>query len=245
MTSPLLASGLATALLAAQAPSTPAADASSQSSAATPELEEVIVTAQKRPENSQTVPVSVVAFTEQELNQLGMREGFDLANQVPNMNIDAPTADSNVRYFIRGVGTQDFNTLATSPIALYIDDVYVGTTIANSVNLYDMQRVEVLLGPQGTLWEGTPPAGPLISFLPMRRRLLQRLPPLVMELTASVLPKAWRMCRSPRRSRYAWPSRTPAVTPGFRTRRPTDRTTSMRSIRSAGASPRHGRRALK
>ena len=167
MTSPLLASGLATALLAAQPPATPVADSSSQRSAATPELEEVIVTAQKRAENSQTVPVSVVAFTEHELRQLGMREGFDLANQVPNMNIDAPTADSNVRYFIRGVGTQDFNTLATSPIALYIDDVYVGTTIANSVNLYDMQRVEVLLGPQGTLW-GRNTTGGAINFISAR-----------------------------------------------------------------------------
>ena len=115
-------------------------------------LEEVIVTAEKRPENIQTVPTSIVAFNAESLRQLGMTEGFDLANQVPNMNIDAPVADSNVRYFIRGVGTQDFNTLATSPIALYIDDVYLGSTIANSVNFYDMQRVEVLLGPQGTLW---------------------------------------------------------------------------------------------
>jgi iron complex outermembrane receptor protein len=125
-------------------------------SAASPQptqrLEEVIVTAQKRPENVQTVPVSIVAFSAESLRQLGMTEGFDLANQVPNMNIDAPVADSNVRYFIRGVGTQDFNTLATSPIALYIDDVYLGSTIANSVNFYDMERVEVLLGPQGTLW---------------------------------------------------------------------------------------------
>ena len=87
----------------------------------------------------------VVAFSAEDLNQLGMTEGLILANQVPNMNIDAPTADSSVRYFIRGVGTQDFNTLAASPIALYNDDVYLGSTIANSVNLYDMQRVEVLL----------------------------------------------------------------------------------------------------
>jgi outer membrane receptor protein involved in Fe transport len=99
-------------------------------------LEEVIVTAQKRPENIQTVPVSIVAFSAEGLRQLGMMEGFDLANQVPNMNIDAPVSDSNVRYFIRGVGTQDFNTLATSPIALYIDDVYLGSTIANSLTLY-------------------------------------------------------------------------------------------------------------
>src|SRR5262249_48204083 len=129
-----------------------------------PGLEEVIVTAQKRLENIQAVPVSIVAFNADSLTQLGMREGFDLANQVPNMNIDAPVADSNVRYFIRGVGTQDLNTLATSPIALYIDDVYLGSTIANSVNFYDMQRVEVLLGPQGTLW-GKNTTGGAINFI--------------------------------------------------------------------------------
>jgi TonB-dependent Receptor Plug Domain len=127
-------------------------------------LEEVIVTAQKRPENIQTVPVSIVAFSAEGLRQLGMMEGFDLANQVPNMNIDAPVADSNVRYFICRVGTQDFNTLATSPIALYIDDVYLGSTIANSVNFYDLQRVEVLLGPQGTLW-GKNTTGGAINFI--------------------------------------------------------------------------------
>jgi len=62
------------------------------------------------------------------------------------------------------VGTQDFNTLATSPIALYIDDVYLGSTIANSVNFYDLQRVEVLLGPQGTLW-GKSTTGGAINFI--------------------------------------------------------------------------------
>src|SRR5579862_4836244 len=119
---------------------------------AAPGLQEVTVTAQKRAENIQSVPFSVMAFGAEEIAQLGMSEGFDLANQVPNMNADRPVGDSAVRYFIRGVGTQDFNTLATSPIAVYQDDVYLGSTIANSVNLFDVQRVEVLLGPQGTLW---------------------------------------------------------------------------------------------
>jgi len=127
-------------------------------------LAEVTVTAQKRAENLQTVPMSLVAFRAEDLRQLAMTEGFDLANQVPNMNIDAPTADSNVRYFIRGVGTQDFNSLATSPIALYSDDVYLGSTIANSVNIFDVQRVEVLLGPQGTLW-GKNTTGGAIDFI--------------------------------------------------------------------------------
>jgi iron complex outermembrane recepter protein len=161
MTAPLLVSGLAAAFLLADPI---AAQVPDSSAATTQSLQEVTVTAQKRPENAQTVPISIVAFSAESLRQLGMTEGFDLANQVPNMNIDAPVADSNVRYFIRGVGTQDFNTLATSPIALYIDDVYLGTTIANSVNFYDMQRVEVLLGPQGTLW-GKNTTGGAINFI--------------------------------------------------------------------------------
>jgi len=162
----LLVSGLAAAaagLLAEPSDAQVSADASG-SAQPMQGLEEVIVTAQKRPENIQAVPVSIVAFSADGLRQLGMTEGFDLANQVPNMNIDVPTADSNVRYFIRGVGTQDFNTLATSPIALYIDDVFLGSTIANSVNLFDMQRVEVLLGPQGTLW-GKNTTGGAIDFI--------------------------------------------------------------------------------
>jgi iron complex outermembrane receptor protein len=162
-----LARGLVAALLATEPLAAQVPEPAPATFPATQELAEVIVTAQKREENSQSVPVSLVAFSEHELRQLGMREGFDLANQVPNMNIDAPTADSNVRYFIRGVGTQDFNTLATSPIALYLDDVYLGTTIANSVNLYDMQRVEVLLGPQGTFW-GKNTTGGAINFITAR-----------------------------------------------------------------------------
>jgi hypothetical protein len=57
--------------------------------------------------------------------------GISAASAQP---IDTPVAESNVRYFMRGVGTQDFNALATSPIALYVDDVHLGGTIANSVN---------------------------------------------------------------------------------------------------------------
>ena len=132
--------------------------------ATTEGLQEVIVTAQKRVENVQTVPLSIVAFSGAELDRLGMTEGFDLANQVPNMNVDRPAGDSAVRYFIRGVGTQDFNTLATSPIAVYQDEVFLGSTIANSVSLFDMQRVEVLLGPQGTLW-GKNTTGGAIDFI--------------------------------------------------------------------------------
>jgi iron complex outermembrane receptor protein len=127
-------------------------------------LAEVVVTAQKRAEKIQTVPISIVALSADNVKELGMTEGFDLANQVPNMNIDRAYGDATVRYFIRGVGTQDFNPLATSPIALYIDDVYLGSNMANSVNLYDIQRVEVLLGPQGTLW-GKNTTGGAIDFI--------------------------------------------------------------------------------
>jgi iron complex outermembrane receptor protein len=164
VTARLIVSGLGAAFLAAGPLPAQVPRPSAGAELSAPSLEEVTVTAQKRPENIQTVPVSIVAFNADALRRLEMTEGFDLANQVPNMNIDAPVADSNVRYFLRGVGTQDFSTLATSPIALYIDDVYLGSTIANSVNLYDMERVEVLLGPQGTLW-GKNTTGGAINFI--------------------------------------------------------------------------------
>jgi len=162
-----LVSGLAAACLLAEPAVAQVPEPTPAPVQTAPGLEEVIVTAQRRPENIQTVPLSIVAFSADSLRQLGMTVGFDLANQVPNMNIDAPTGDSTVRYFLRGVGTQDFNTLATSPIALYVDDVYLGSTIANSVNLYDMERVEVLLGPQGTLW-GKNTTGGAIDFISAR-----------------------------------------------------------------------------
>jgi iron complex outermembrane recepter protein len=98
-------------------------------------LQEVTVTAQKRAQNIEVAPLSIAAFSAEELTQLGTTEGFDLANQVPNMNIDRPAGDSVVRYFICGLGTLDFTTLATSPIAVYLDEVYLGSTLVNSVNL--------------------------------------------------------------------------------------------------------------
>src|SRR5215469_17527850 len=122
-----LVSGLAAACLLAEPAVAQVSEPTPAAAQTAPGLEEVIVTAQRRPENIQTVPLSIVAFSADSLRQLGMTVGFDLANQVPNMNIDAPTGDSTVRYFLRGVGTQDFNTLATSPIALYVDDVYLGS----------------------------------------------------------------------------------------------------------------------
>jgi len=160
----LLVSGLVATLLLARAgvTQTPAQPAAAPPPAGG--LQEVIVTAQKRAENIQTVPISIAAFSADDLRNLGMTEGFDLANQVPNMNIDRPVGDSAVRYFLRGVGTQDFNTLATSPIAVYLDDVFLGSTLGNSVNLYDLQRVEVLVGPQGTLW-GKNTTGGAIDFI--------------------------------------------------------------------------------
>jgi iron complex outermembrane receptor protein len=150
-----LVSGFAAACFLAKATVAQVPGPTAGAAQTVPGLEEVTVTAQKRPENIQTVPLSIVAFSAESLRQLGMTEAFDLANQVPNMNIDAPSADSNVRYFLRGVGTQDFNTLAMSPIALYVDDVYLGSTIANSVNstpahLRDQRQHQLLSASAGT-----------------------------------------------------------------------------------------------
>jgi iron complex outermembrane receptor protein len=98
-------------------------------------LQEVTVTAQKRLQDIQAVPISIAAFRAEELTQLGMTEGFDLANQVPNMNIDRPAGDSVVRYLIRGVGRTS-PPPATSPSCSVLDDVYRGTTLANTIDLY-------------------------------------------------------------------------------------------------------------
>lgn len=100
-----------------------AVPAAAQSAAA---FEEVAVTAQKRPENIQTIPYRSWLSAPRPCGIWELTEGFDLANQVPHMNADSPDADSTVRYFLRGVGAQDFNTLASSLIALYVDDVYLG-----------------------------------------------------------------------------------------------------------------------
>ena len=121
-------------------------------------LEEIVVTAQKREERLQDVPISVTAFNEQALENLVADSIGDIDRFVPNLSV----GDDQVTqpgYAIRGIGTSDFGVGLEPAVGVYVDGVYVGRSGASRVAFNDVARVEVLNGPQGTLFGRNAAAG--------------------------------------------------------------------------------------
>lgn len=128
-------------------------------------LEEVVVTAQKREQSIQDVSTSVSALTGNQLQEMGLANTSELSRHVPNFIFGSPVGDGAAPSLsIRGVGIATPYDSSESPVALYIDEVYYGTTIGQTTSLYDMDRVEVLRGPQGTLFGRNTTAG-LVHFV--------------------------------------------------------------------------------
>lgn len=116
-------------------------------------LEEVVVTATRKAESLQTVPVTVSAMTSDELQARGVFDTNDLMGQIPNLQINSPWGDSQPNFNLRGVGVgNEFNANVASPIGVYFDEVYEGFRAAQGVQMFDIERVEVVKGPQGTLY---------------------------------------------------------------------------------------------
>lgn len=124
--------------------------ASTKLSAAT--LQEVVVTAEKRREDIQTVPASIVALSGMQLTTAQVQEPMDIARLSPGLSTLNRTADDAPTFAIRGVGTDDFNPISSSGTAVYIDGIYETGPVFLSAPMFDMARVEVLKGPQGTLY---------------------------------------------------------------------------------------------
>lgn len=117
------------------------------------QLAEVVVTAQRREQDLQRTPVSVSAFTADDLQAAGIVSGVDVILSAPGVVGGRQIANSNAAsYFIRGVGQDDANTLVDPAVGVYVDDVYIARQIANNSSLYDVERIEVLRGPQGVLY---------------------------------------------------------------------------------------------
>lgn len=116
-------------------------------------LEEVVVTAQKREQNAQDIGINISAFSGNRLQDMGLTTSNEIAAKVPNLTIASPTGEGGVVViFVRGVGLNDFATNNTGPVGVYVDDVYAGSSNAQVTTLLDVDRVEVLKGPQGTLF---------------------------------------------------------------------------------------------
>jgi len=127
-------------------------------------LEEVTVTAQRRTERLQDVPVAVTAISGSELIDRGVRQAADIADLVPNLLLNLPYGpEAQPTFTLRGVTTQDFSENQSSPIAMYVDEVYKPVGALQSLQIYDLDRVEVLRGPQGTLY-GKNATGGAVNF---------------------------------------------------------------------------------
>jgi len=130
-------------------------------------LEEVTVTAQKREQNMQDVGISITAYTGDQLEQLGFTKSSDIARFTPGVHVGGNLAGQNLQFTIRGVAQNDFNDQTESPVAVYIDDTYVAMAQGQRFAMYDLDRVEVLKGPQGTLF-GRNATGGLAHFVSRR-----------------------------------------------------------------------------
>lgn len=114
----------------------------------------VIVTATKREQNIYEVPVAISAFTAETIERQGIADLTDIGKFVPNMNVTGFSAGhtSSVNPFIRGIGLQD-HLITTDPgVGVYVDGVYLGRQVGQNWSLANINRVEVLRGPQGTLY---------------------------------------------------------------------------------------------
>ncbi len=125
-----------------------------QAVAPKPLFEEVIVTAQKREQNIYEVPVAISAFSAATIEKQGISDLTDVGKFVPNLNVTGFSAGhtSSANPFIRGIGLQD-HLITTDPgVGVYVDGVYLGRQVGQNWNLTNIERIEVLRGPQGTLY---------------------------------------------------------------------------------------------
>jgi iron complex outermembrane receptor protein len=114
-------------------------------------IDEVVVTAQRRTERLQDVPVTVTAFGAQEVQQARIREIGDVATRTPGLVFDAFPA-SQPRIAIRGIGSYDRGAAGDPSSAVFLDEIYLGRPAAVAFDAFDVSRIEVLKGPQGTLY---------------------------------------------------------------------------------------------
>jgi len=153
----LASSALATSAMAQDAAAPAAGAAAAQPAQATSDqIGEVVVTAQKRAENVQKVPIAISAFTSQALQERAIGSVAQLSSIAPNVNFDAGTPFSGspavLSAYIRGIGSDDFAFNIDPGVGLYLDGVYLARTVGANQDLPDVERIEVLKGPQGTLF---------------------------------------------------------------------------------------------
>lgn len=129
---------------------------------------EIVVTARRREETLRDVPIAITAFTGEQLEASGALDITDIANTTPNVTLEVSRGtNSTLSAFIRGVGQQDPVAGFEAGVGIYLDDVYLNRPQAAVLDIYDVERIEVLRGPQGTLY-GRNTIGGAIKYVTRR-----------------------------------------------------------------------------
>ena len=131
-------------------------------------IEEVVVTARRREETLQDVPLSITAFSGEELARIGALTITEIGQTTPNVTLEVSRGtNTTITAFIRGVGQQDPVPGFEAGVGIYVDDVYLNRPQAAVLDIYDVERIEVLRGPQGTLY-GRNTIGGAIKYVTRR-----------------------------------------------------------------------------
>ncbi len=165
---PLDCLGRATILILLSSASSPvlAQAAAPVTAAGEPEIaQEVVVTAQRREQSILKVPLAVTAVTGRALENKGITNSADLATAVPNLQVNSSFGSTQPNFSLRGISVaNEYNSNQASPVGVYINDVYIASRVSQGMGLFDLDRVEVLRGPQGTLF-GRNTTGGAINFI--------------------------------------------------------------------------------
>jgi iron complex outermembrane receptor protein len=144
---------LAGAAMGAIASAAYAQDARAQDAEQTSSVEDIIVTARRTEESAQKTPLALTAFSGETLERTGAQQVTDLQGAVPNLNLVQGRGSSNsTNIYIRGVGQPDALQTFDPAVGVYVDDVYYSRIRGSQFDLLDLERVEILRGPQGTLY---------------------------------------------------------------------------------------------
>ncbi|WP_019531570.1 TonB-dependent receptor [Dasania marina] len=132
-------------------------------------LEEVMVTAQKKSQSAQDVGIAITAFGGEAMKSMGMTQPIDMAPQTPGLTIKNVLNKAAPIFTVRGVGNTAFTSNSVAPVGVYVDELFLPSSSMLTFSLFDMERVEVLKGPQGTLFGRNTTAG-AVAFISEKPR---------------------------------------------------------------------------